>query len=327
MKINKKIFAALIAILLVFNGCDLAKGLSGISVKVSTFTADKKAITAGDTVTFTMTGTTKDSSTSNSATDYSVKLAISDGTSDLWNGSVGSAVVASTGFNETAKVVFSKAGTFNVKLTATASDGQSATSDSITITVAEKIIVPSEFTVKFDTLVSTVTAPAAQTVKSGEKATYKLVSRTGYYFDGWYTTNTFTTKWDFTKNTVTKDITLYANWIKYGKSAVASDYVSYSSNLSTASETITIPKGEAYWVRTVITYNTILAISKESSSSVVNYTICDADGKALTNVASIPNWTYYHYYNTIAAGTVTIKLEGNSTSDVTIKLKVGQKPN
>lgn len=37
--------------------------------------------------------------------------------------------------------------------------------------------------------------------------------RTGYKFDGWYTDTTYTTKYDYTKP-VTKDVTIYAHWVK-----------------------------------------------------------------------------------------------------------------
>lgn len=37
-------------------------------------------------------------------------------------------------------------------------------------------------------------------------------TKTGYIFDGWYTDENCTTAWDFSKNAVTSDITLYAKW-------------------------------------------------------------------------------------------------------------------
>jgi uncharacterized repeat protein (TIGR02543 family) len=36
----------------------------------------------------------------------------------------------------------------------------------------------------------------------------------GYVLEGWYTENSFTTKWNFSTDTVTEDITLYANWVE-----------------------------------------------------------------------------------------------------------------
>lgn len=36
----------------------------------------------------------------------------------------------------------------------------------------------------------------------------------GYTFDGWYTSSAYTTKWDFSKNTITSNLTLYAKFTK-----------------------------------------------------------------------------------------------------------------
>jgi uncharacterized repeat protein (TIGR02543 family) len=55
---------------------------------------------------------------------------------------------------------------------------------------------------------------AAQTVTSGGKATEPTnVTKTGYTLKGWYKEETFTTKWNFASDTVTANITLYAEWI------------------------------------------------------------------------------------------------------------------
>ena len=59
------------------------------------------------------------------------------------------------------------------------------------------------------------TLPAPQTVKSGEKAVEPIApERKGYTFDGWYKepTCTNTAKYDFTTDTVTGNLELYAKW-------------------------------------------------------------------------------------------------------------------
>ena len=56
------------------------------------------------------------------------------------------------------------------------------------------------------------TAPAAQNVTSGGKATEPTApTATGYTFGGWYTESSCTNKYDFSA-AVTKNITLYAKW-------------------------------------------------------------------------------------------------------------------
>ena len=58
------------------------------------------------------------------------------------------------------------------------------------------------------------TAPAAQTVESGQKATEPTPAptTTGYTFGGWYKESGCTNKFDF-NTSITDDITLYAKWI------------------------------------------------------------------------------------------------------------------
>jgi len=56
---------------------------------------------------------------------------------------------------------------------------------------------------------------ASQTIAKGAKADEPQPApiREGFYFDGWYTDNpSHTNKWDFAKQTVTSDITLFAKW-------------------------------------------------------------------------------------------------------------------
>jgi uncharacterized repeat protein (TIGR02543 family) len=67
------------------------------------------------------------------------------------------------------------------------------------------------FAVAFDSTGGT--AVETQTIARGEKITEPQgVTREGYTFEGWYTDGAFTTKWNFTQNTVTQNVTLYAKW-------------------------------------------------------------------------------------------------------------------
>ena len=71
------------------------------------------------------------------------------------------------------------------------------------------------FTVKFDMNGGTSSTIKDQTVKYGQKADKPWdPQKTDCKFDGWYTSPDYTQKWDFAKNSVTKDITLYAKWIE-----------------------------------------------------------------------------------------------------------------
>jgi len=67
------------------------------------------------------------------------------------------------------------------------------------------------YTVTFDSKGGT--AVVSQTVDHGGKATEPTEpTRTGYTFGGWYKESGCTNVWDFTTDTVTADVTLYAKW-------------------------------------------------------------------------------------------------------------------
>ena len=75
----------------------------------------------------------------------------------------------------------------------------------------EVSVTPVTYTVTFDAN-GHGTAPAAQTVNSGEKATEPTApTESGWTFGGWYKEATCTTAFDFT-TPITADITLYAKW-------------------------------------------------------------------------------------------------------------------
>ena len=68
-------------------------------------------------------------------------------------------------------------------------------------------------TVTFDLSYTGAPAAATSQVNSGDKITKPTdPTRAGYTFGGWYKEAVCTTAWDFTNDTVTSDITLYAKW-------------------------------------------------------------------------------------------------------------------
>ena len=65
------------------------------------------------------------------------------------------------------------------------------------------------------------TAPAKQILSYGEKATRPAdPTAEGYVFGGWYRESGCTNEWDFSSDTVTSDITLYAKWTAIRKVTV-----------------------------------------------------------------------------------------------------------
>ena len=61
--------------------------------------------------------------------------------------------------------------------------------------------------------------PQQQTVEYGGKVTKPATepTRSGYSFKGWYTSETYTTAWNFEEDTVEDNMTLYARWTKANK--------------------------------------------------------------------------------------------------------------
>lgn len=72
------------------------------------------------------------------------------------------------------------------------------------------------YTVTFDANGKDVELPASQRVKQGHLAIEPSVQLTyaGYTFAGWYKDAACTQAWDFAKDVVTADMTLYAKWTK-----------------------------------------------------------------------------------------------------------------
>lgn len=72
------------------------------------------------------------------------------------------------------------------------------------------------YTVTFDANGKDVELPASQRVKQGRLAIEPSVKLTyaGYTFAGWYKDADCTQAWDFSKDVVTADMTLYAKWTK-----------------------------------------------------------------------------------------------------------------
>ena len=54
-------------------------------------------------------------------------------------------------------------------------------------------------------------------------------TRTGYIFVGWYTNTTYKTAWNFATGLVTKDMTLYARWMKTAVTGVKASSASFNS--------------------------------------------------------------------------------------------------
>ncbi len=105
-----------------------------------------------------------------------------------------------------------------------------------TITVYAKWNIDT-FTLSYET--GTGSKIESATVQNGAKAD-KPIDPTleGYTFGGWYTEEDYTTAWDFSVNTVTKDTTLYAKWI------IKTYTITFVTNGGTEVSAITVNHGD-----------------------------------------------------------------------------------
>lgn len=90
------------------------------------------------------------------------------------------------------------------------------------------------YTVTFDANGKEVELPASQRVKQGHLAIEPSVQLTyaGYTFAGWYKDADCTQAWDFSKDVVTADMTLYAKWVKKESSSTLSPTTPSHSDLT-----------------------------------------------------------------------------------------------
>ncbi|MBO0454686.1 InlB B-repeat-containing protein [Candidatus Enterococcus murrayae] len=80
-----------------------------------------------------------------------------------------------------------------------------------TIYAGWKVKAKEKFDVIFDSNGGSVVAK--QTIEDGSKATEPTdPTKAGYIFEGWYKEQTFLTLFDFTNETITENVTLYAKW-------------------------------------------------------------------------------------------------------------------
>jgi uncharacterized repeat protein (TIGR02543 family) len=117
----------------------------------------------------------------------------------------------------------------------------------------------SSYTVTFDlNYTDAPEPPPNQEIDKGGKITLPSPSpkRTGYTFDGWYTSTAYTTKWNFDTHTVTTDINLYAKWLDnaisyrtvtfHTSGGTPSDFTQTVAGGSKAIEPATVPQRTDY---------------------------------------------------------------------------------
>lgn len=100
--------------------------------------------------------------------------------------------------------------------------------------------IPKTYTVTFDSQGGTEVEPKVLKVLDGSLISApEDPSKTNYDFGGWYQDEDCTTPWNFSENTVTEDITLYAKWILKEDGSNESSFVRfYIEGLNTEPYTV-----------------------------------------------------------------------------------------
>ena len=139
-------------------------------------------------------------------------------------------------------------------------------------------------------------APAQQIVVSGGKVTQPAgMTRTGFTFDGWYKDSSFTTLWDFTNDTVSADLTLFAKWIFPVPGTTIQekfDWLKFNASSNT------------YYLVTVAANNTLNRVDLNYTGLTnINITIKSADSGTYTVTQ---NDTYYYMFDIYSGFTLVL---------------------
>lgn len=114
-----------------------------------------------------------------------------------------------------------------------------------------------------------------QTVNYGEYATKpsEEPEKNGYVFDDWYTTNEYTTKFDFSNDSIKDNTTIYAKFIKLNVCNGNRNIVKLSSNTCSENENITVGSG--------IVCKRAIKLHTEKCTQTSTTNTCSADGYTL----------------------------------------------
>ena len=171
-------FLVILLILIFMTGCGTSNITTPSEPVINSFTADPLTITAGE----------------NSTLSWEV--------SDATSVSIDQGVESSLALSSSASVF----PTVTTTYTLTATNAAGTVTATVTVTVST-----TTYTVSFNS--QDGSAVSSQMVEDGGLVSEPTVpTKTGYTFGGWYKESGCTNAWDFATDTVTADVTLYAQW-------------------------------------------------------------------------------------------------------------------
>lgn len=104
-----------------------------------------------------------------------------------------------------------------------------------------------KYTVSFDTKGGAETIAPQEVVRGGKASTPTPPTKTGYVFDGWYSSDTYNagSKWDFASNTVSTNTTLLAKWLSTDAGITAVSLNGTAGTINGTDIVVVLPYGSA----------------------------------------------------------------------------------
>ncbi len=207
----------------------------------------------------------------------------------------------------------------------TYTEGQTFKMGAANVTLYAKWTI-NQYTVNFDSQGGS--AVASQNVAYGGKATEPTApTRTGYNFSGWYTDTNYATAWNFTTDTVTSNITLYAKWtainytVTYDGNTNTGGAAPVDGNTYKITDTVTVLGNTGNLTKTGYTF---AGWNTAANGSGTSYVGGDTFAMGSSNVTLYAKWTAINYTVTYDGNTNTggaAPVDGNTykiTDTVTV---------
>lgn len=97
----------------------------------------------------------------------------------------------------------------------------------------EIVVIPTTYSISFEENGGTTVSDKTGVVLGSKISEPTNFTKSEYVLDGWYKESNFQTKWDFSSNTVSENLTLYAKWVKKGSgTGTINEPTSYSVTIN-----------------------------------------------------------------------------------------------
>ena len=167
---------------------------------------------------------------------------------------------------------------------------------------SDDYVIKAKYTVSFDTKGGAETIAPQEVVRGGKASTPTPPTKTGYVFDGWYSSDTYNagSKWDFASNTVSTNTTLLAKWLSTDAGITAVSLNGTAGTINGTDIAVVLPYGSAI---------------PTDASAVSVTTVTGAIASTPVTADTGSTWTF----------TVTAE-DGTTTKNYTVNVSVAANP-